>query len=92
MVKGVFLDRSFLTIATGGKEMAENIYHYTAQLPNGFKEMVTPCYDGYTVYTDSRLSREEAIEAYKHAVEEHIINDDFNSEEEADAIESRSHK
>lgn len=72
--------------------MSENIYHYIADLPDGFKEMVTPCFDGYTVYTDSSLSREEAIKAYKHALEEHILNDDFNREEAADQIELRAHR
>ena len=72
--------------------MSENIYHYIADLPDGFKEMVTPCFDGYTVYTDSSLSREEAIKAYYHALKEHIENDDFNSDETAGQIEQRAHE
>ena len=71
--------------------MTENIYHYVTQLPDGFKEAVLVCPDGYTIYTDSRLSREEALKAYKHAVQEHILNDDFSSEEPAGQIELRAH-
>ena len=72
--------------------MRENIYHYIADLPDGFKEMVTPCYDGYTVYTDSSLSREEMIDAYYHALSEHIAHDDFNRDEPAGHVEQRAHK
>ena len=71
--------------------MSENIYHYITELPDGFREAVFVGPDGYTVYTDSRLSREETIEAYNHAVQEHILNDDFNTEEPAGQIELRAH-
>lgn len=54
----------------------DNVYVYYVQLPDGIDEAVLPCIDGYTIYIDSRQSKAEMEQAYKHAIS-HIINNDF---------------
>lgn len=54
----------------------DNVYVYYVQLPDGIDEAVLPCIDGYTIYIDSRQSKVEMEQAYKHAIS-HIINNDF---------------
>lgn len=73
----------------------DDIYVYTVRLPDGFREMVTPCLDGYTVYLDDRLDRTGRIREYRHAVR-HIQNHDFErygvQDIETDAHKERSDK
>ena len=57
--------------------LLEDIHVYFVPLPEGIKEMVTPCYDGYTIYIDARLCREQQLREYAHAVQ-HIQRDDFH--------------
>lgn len=54
----------------------DNIYVYHIGLPDGIREMVTPCLDGFTVYIDKNLDEWSRQKAYNHAVE-HITNNDF---------------
>lgn len=70
--------------------MTDDIYTYFIPLPDGINEIVLPCFGGYTVYIDSRLSRERQIRSYHHALG-HIINHDF---EKADVqeIETEAHR
>ena len=68
-----------------------NVYHYVTRLPEGFNEAVMVCSVGYTVYTDSSLSREEMLKAFLHALE-HIKNNDFDEYGSADSIEWRAHE
>ena len=68
------------------------IYHYITDLPDGLNEAVLVCPDGYTIYTDSSLSREETIKAFFHALSEHIYNDDFYNDYDADYAELRAHE
>lgn len=57
--------------------MTDNIFTYLVRFPcRRTKEAVLPCLDGYTVYIDERLSHEEQVKAYRHALE-HIYNGDF---------------
>ena len=92
MVKGVFTDRTFLRIRSkGGKEMTEEIYHYSVSLPDNCNEAVRPCLDGYTVYTNNRLSRDGELRAYLHSIDKHILHEDLYSDECADQIEARAH-
>lgn len=71
----------------------DNVYVYYVQLPDGIDEAVLPCIDGYTIYIDSRQSKAEMEQAYKHAIG-HIINNDFEKddvgqiEDDADRRES----
>lgn len=65
------------------------IFTYYTELPPGVNEMTTPCYDGYTVYIDSRLSDERKIQALCHAIT-HIVENDF-SKQDVNAIETEAH-
>lgn len=67
----------------------DNIFVYLEPLPDGITEMVTPCFDGYTVYLDPRQSYESMKDSYKHAIS-HIQNDDFDKMDVQD-IEKKSH-
>ena len=69
-----------------------DIYHYYVDLPNSIKEIVTPDIDddGYTVYINSRLTHEQAVKAYNHALF-HIHNNDFEKND-AISIEMEAHE
>ena len=54
----------------------DNVFVYFVPLPEGIDEAVLPCFDGYTIYIDSRQSRSGMERAYKHALE-HIEYNDF---------------
>ena len=68
----------------------DDIFVYFIKLPEGVNEMVMPCFTGYTVYIDERLSDQKKLEAYNHAMW-HIKNHDF---EKADVqeIEHEAHQ
>ena len=70
----------------------DDIFVYFVDLPNNINEMVTPCADGYTVYINARIGRENALRAFEHAVG-HILHNDFEKanvgEIEAIAHEAR---
>jgi hypothetical protein len=67
----------------------DNIFIYYVEFPNNVKEMITPCYDGYTIYINRKLPREARNKAYQHALT-HIRNNDFNGAN-ISAIEIRAH-
>lgn len=67
----------------------DEIFVYVVPLPNGFREAVLKCADGYTIYISDALSRAERIEAYNHAVR-HIKRDDW-SRTDVQQIESEAH-
>jgi len=72
--------------------MTDNIYIYLVKLPPKICEAVLPCEDGYTIYLDERLSGDELIKAYDHAME-HINNGDcFDDTMTASSKEWRAHK
>lgn len=71
--------------------MFENIYLYCVDIPGRIEEMVMPCADGYTVYVDIKLSQEQRLDAFNHALE-HILKDDWNSGKTADYIEGVRHE
>lgn len=64
-------------------------YTYFVPLPNGIKEMVAPCPDGYTIYIDVRLDVQQRISAYNHALR-HILSGDFERFD-TQAIEMLAH-
>lgn len=69
-----------------------DVYVYLIDMPCKAREVVTPCLDGgYTVYINSKLSYQDRIKAYNHAMK-HIANDDFWSEENVQEIEARAHR
>lgn len=57
--------------------MGNNIYIYIVDLPDRIDEMVTPCFDGYTVYLNARLTYAGRVRAYHHAMR-HIDRNDFD--------------
>lgn len=65
------------------------VYVYLTDLPEGIHEAVTPCLGGFTVYIDNRLTYEDRIKAYKHAMY-HILNDDFDRND-VQQIEAEAH-
>ena len=69
-----------------------DVYVYLIDMPCKAREVVTPCLDGgYTVYINSRLSYQDRVKAYCHALR-HIENNDFESEEDIQTIEARAHR
>lgn len=68
----------------------DNVFIYFVDLPNHVKEMIAPCYDGYTIYLDSNLDEVQQIEAYNHALS-HIINNDFGKHN-INTIENNAHR
>lgn len=54
------------------------------------REMVTPCFDGYTIYINARLSDLGQSEALNHAMW-HISNNDFEKED-VQTIEHLAHR
>lgn len=71
--------------------MTDSIYTYLVRFPgNRIHEAVLPCFGGYTVYLDERLSRQEQRAAFRHALY-HIKNGDFEKFD-VDAIEAEAHE
>ena len=54
----------------------DDIFVYCVDLPDGINEMVTPCFEGYTVYIDIKLDILRRRKAFRHALK-HIIRRDF---------------
>ncbi len=54
----------------------DDVFVYYVAMPPHIKEFVSPCLDGYTVYINDQLSKEEQLSAYYHAMV-HIVNHDF---------------
>lgn len=67
----------------------DNIYVYVIDLPPHVNEMVTPCYDGYTIYLDASLSPYGRKRAYNHALT-HIEKHDFEKHD-IQQIEREAH-
>lgn len=66
-----------------------DVFIYIVDIP--VSEMVVPCLEGYTVYIDVKLSYEEQLDAYRHAMK-HINGDDWGSDLPADEIEGIRHE
>ena len=69
--------------------MNEDIYVYMTNLPEGMTELIAPCEGGYTVWINKDLSRDKAVQAYRHALG-HVVNDDW-SESDVQTIERKAH-
>lgn len=60
------------------KVTSEDIFIQLANFPTTTKEAITPNEDGsYTIFINARLSNEEQLKSYKHALK-HIQNGDFD--------------
>lgn len=66
------------------------IHTYIVPLPSGIKESIEPCADGYTIYLNDKLSHEQLLRSYQHAVR-HIDRDDWNGED-VQEIEMMAHR
>ena len=56
--------------------MMDDVFVYNVKLPDGIKEMIAPCYEGYTVYIDEGLDDAHRVMAYRHALK-HLKRNDF---------------
>ncbi len=72
--------------------MNDNLYIYLIKLPTGINEAILPCEDGYTIYLDERLTGEQLIKAYEHAISHIEHGDFFNESMTASQKESRAHR
>lgn len=54
----------------------DDIFVYIVDLPVGVAEMVAPCFGGFTIYLNARLSDQGREKAYLHAIE-HVERDDW---------------
>ena len=68
----------------------DDIYVYCVPLPVGIDEMVSPCYNGYTIYISDRLDQEHRIRAYYHALR-HIRKRD-HEKSSVQLIEMHAHR
>ena len=67
----------------------DDIYVYIVDMPTTAAEMIMPCSGGYTIYLNARLSYQDRVKAYLHALG-HVERNDF---EKADVqkIEMEAH-
>lgn len=68
----------------------DSIFIYPANLPTTVHEAVVPCFSGYTVYINDKLSYEQRQKAFAHALR-HIQNHDFDKNDSVQDIESAAH-
>ena len=68
----------------------DNVFTYLVDLPDGIREFVRPCADGFTIYVDEKLDDAHRQKAYQHAIQ-HIQNDDF-SKTDVQEIEYEAHR
>ncbi len=68
----------------------DDIYVYVVDMPTTAAEMIMPCTGGYTIYLNAKLSQEERVRAYRHALK-HVERNDWEKED-VQQIESETHK
>ena len=68
----------------------DKIYTYYVSLPKGVNEAVLSCLDGYTIYIEETLDKEQRKKAFVHAMS-HIANNDFDKDDIQD-IEAEAHE
>lgn len=66
-----------------------DVFVYCTKMPHGVREMVVPCMDGYTVYVDEELTRNQQQRALLHALN-HIVRCDHDGAD-VQQIESEAH-
>lgn len=71
----------------------DDIFVYVVDMPTSASEMIIPCTGGYTIYLNARLSYQDRVKAYIHALR-HVETNDFEKnnvqEIEKDAHMERS--
>lgn len=68
----------------------DDIFVYIVDLPLTVAEMVTPCTGGYTIYLNAKLTQEDRIKAYRHALR-HVERNDWDKTD-VQEIEYEAHK
>ncbi len=69
--------------------MDDDIYVYLVDLPGSVTEMVAPCCGGFTIYLNARLSYQDRVKAYLHALG-HVERNDWKKED-VQQIEKEAH-
>lgn len=67
----------------------DDIFVYLVDLPPKIAEMIAPCENGFTVYLNSRLSYQDRVKAYMHALK-HVERNDWNKDN-VQMIEKEAH-
>lgn len=67
----------------------DDIYVYIVDMPTTAAEMIMPCLDGYTIYLNARLSHEDRVKAYQHALR-HVERNDWEKDD-VQKIEKEAH-
>jgi hypothetical protein len=67
----------------------DDIYVYIVDMPTTAAELVMPCNGGYTIYLNARLSYQDRVKAYLHALG-HVERNDFEKED-VQKIEMEAH-
>ena len=57
----------------------DDIYVYIVDLPPTVPELVAPCFGGYTIYLNARLSYPDRVKAYLHALT-HVERNDWEKD------------
>ena len=68
----------------------DDIYVYLVDLPTTVPEMVATCCAGFTIYLNARLSYQDRVKAYLHALE-HVERSDWEKDN-VQEIEKDAHK
>lgn len=68
----------------------DNIYVYLVDLPTTVPEMVAPCCGGFTIYLNARLSYQDRVKAYLHALG-HVERNDWEKND-VQLIEKEAHE
>ena len=71
-------------------ERIGNVWIYPVDLKGAAKAFVMPCVEGYTVYIDRNLPKDEQIAAARHELK-HIEGNDFEKEN-VQEIEAERHE
>ena len=67
----------------------DDIYVYIVDMPTTAAEMIMPCPGGYTIYLNAKLSYQERLKAYLHALG-HVERNDWEKED-VQLIEAEAH-
>ena len=68
----------------------DDIFVYIVDLPLTVAEMVAPCAGGYTIYLNAKLTQEDRVRAYRHALR-HVERNDWDKTD-VQQIEYEAHK
>lgn len=67
----------------------DDFYVYIVDMPTTAAEMILPCEGGYTIYLNARLSYQDRVKAYMHAMK-HVERKDWENDD-VQQIEMEAH-